>query len=571
MVPLELSHALISTPPHEPAPGPAAACDVAASAAVLDLMPIAAAIVIQRSGELEFAAVNRLFRKAGFGTVAADSSMARLLGPQLRRFFASDQTHVEIEWQFGDEVDCRYFRVSFARRSTVSGVDRALVSLIDQTAEFRTEQSLRREMMTDSLTGLCNRSGFSDAIEGAIQPGAAAKYAVLAINLERFSRVNACMGGLAGDELLISVARRLKGALRGRDVLARLNGDEFAVLMTAQGGAADAFQVAKRIRCALASPFRLSDFEIRVDCAIGIAFGSDDDGDGEDLVRNAQFALKRSKQSGRTETYHARAFDVARKQFGMETGLRRAIESEALTLHFQPICDLATGRIVSFEALARWTDEQGVCLSPDAFIPVAEESGLIVPLGRWAMDEAARTLAAWNAAAGKPCDVRIAVNLSAIQLQRDQIPPMVRAALDRHGVSSNQLTLELTESAIGTDPDHVARIMTALKDMGATLAMDDFGTGYSNLAHLQKLPIDLLKIDRSFVSGMLADRDKLAIVRAILSLASALGMTTIAEGVEALDLAQRLAALGCTQGQGFLFGRPLDRDRAYRLMAERNA
>jgi diguanylate cyclase (GGDEF)-like protein len=556
--------------PAEPVGTDALACGPAASAAVLDLMPIPAAVIERRGRDFEFEAVNRPFRLAGLGTIASESPVVRLLGPHLRRFFESDQTHQEINWQFGDEVDCRYFRVMFARRANVRGLDRALVSLIDQTAELRTEQSLRREMMTDSLTGLPNRAGFSDEVEAALSPGTAADYAVLVVNLDRFSRVNACMGGLAGDELLISVARRLKGALRGRDILARLNGDEFGVLLVLDDGPNDALHVAKRIQAALANPFRLSDFEIRVDCAIGIALGQDNDGDSEDLVRNAQFAVKRSKQSSRTETYHTHAFDIAREQFGMETELRRAIEEGALSLFFQPICDLATGRITSFEALARWTNEDGVSLSPNDFIPVAEESGLIVPLGRWAMDEAAKTLAAWDAQAGGDCGVKVAVNLSAIQLQRDQIPTMVRAALDRHGIGGNRLTLELTESAIVTDPDRITQTMKALKDLGTTLAMDDFGTGYSNLAYLQKLPIDLLKIDRSFVSGMLADRDKVAIVRAILSLAQALGMQTTAEGIETNELAQTLAALGCTYGQGFLYARPLEQSEAFSLIGQRN-
>jgi predicted signal transduction protein with EAL and GGDEF domain len=376
------------------------------------------------------------------------------------------------------------------------------------------------------------------------------------------------MGGLAGDELLISVARRLKGALRGRDILARMNGDEFGVLLVLDDGPADALHVAKRIHAALATPFRLSDFEIRVDCAVGIALGADNEGDPEELVRNAQFAVKRSKQTGRTETYQTRTFDIAREQFGMETELRRAIDSGALTLNFQPICDLASGRITSFEALARWTNEDGVKLSPNDFIPVAEETGLIVPLGRWAMDEAARTLADWDRKAGGGCGIRVAVNLSAIQLQRDQIPTMVKQALDRNGIDGSRLTLELTESAIVTDPDRISQTMKSLKDLGATLAMDDFGTGYSNLAYLQKLPIDLLKIDRSFVSGMLADRDKIAIVRAILSLAQALGMQTTAEGIETNELAQTLAALGCTYGQGFLYAKPLEADEAYQYLAE---
>lgn len=536
----------------------------------LDLLPVPAAIVEWNDKSFVFDSVNRPFRLAGLGTIASESPVVRLLGTQLRRFLESTDTHAEIAWQFGDEVDCRYFRVMFARRADKRAGNRCMITLIDQTAELRTEHSLRREMATDSLTGLPNRAGFSDEVESAITPDNRDDYAVLVINLDRFSRVNACMGGLAGDELLISVARRLKGALRGRDILARMNGDEFGVLLVLDDGINDALHVAKRIQAALANPFRLSDFEIRVDCAIGIALGADNEGDPEDLVRNAQFAVKRAKKSGRTEVYQTHAFDIAREQFGMETELRRAIETGALTLSFQPICELASGRITSFEALARWTNEDGVKLSPNDFIPVAEETGLIVPLGRWAMDEAARTIAEWDCRSGGDCGVRVAVNLSAIQLQRDQIPTMVKQALDRHSIDGTRLTLELTESAIVTDPDRISQTMKSLKDLGATLAMDDFGTGYSNLAYLQKLPIDLLKIDRSFVSGMLADRDKIAIVRAILSLAQALGMQTTAEGIETNELSQTLAALGCTYGQGFLYARPLEADDAYRYLTEHN-
>ncbi|HVJ02528.1 MAG TPA: EAL domain-containing protein [Sphingomonas sp.] len=538
---------------------------------MLDLLPVPAAVVELEGSKVHFEAVNKAFRQAGLGAIAAESPLVRLLGNQLRNFLDSDETRHDIAWQFGDEVDCRYFRVTFARRAAHRGTRKCLVTLVDQTSELRTEYSLRREMATDSLTGLPNRSGFGDAIEAAIGPGDCEGFAVLVINLDRFSRVNACMGGLAGDELLISVARRLKGALRARDVLGRLAGDEFGVLLHLDDGAEDALQVGRRIHAALATPFRLSDFEIRVDCAIGIAMGADNEGDPEDLIRNAQFAVKRAKMSGRTEVYQTRAFDIAREQFGIETELRRAIENGQMTLAYQPIHDLATGRIKAFEALARWTNEEGVKLSPDEFIPVAEESGLIVPLGRWAMDEAMKALAAWDAAAGGDCGVKVAVNLSAIQLQRDRIPEMVGEVLARHDVGGSRLTLELTESAIVSDPDRISNTMLALKELGATLAMDDFGTGYSNLAYLQKLPIDLLKIDRSFVSGMLADRDKVAIVRAILSLAQALGMRTTAEGIETNELAQTLAALGCTNGQGFLYAQPLRADDAWRYLVERNA
>jgi diguanylate cyclase (GGDEF)-like protein len=563
--------ARVEAPLPVPQPEEAHVFGPGATAMMLDMLPVPAAIIELRSDGFVFEAVNRPFRLAGLGTVASESPLIRLLGPRLKKFVESSEMQCEIGWQFGEEVDCRHFRVMLAKRADRRSYPRCMVTLVDHTSELRTEYSLRREMATDSLTGLPNRAGFSDALEHAISPENSGDFAVLVVNLDRFSRINACMGGLAGDELLITVARRVKGALRSRDTLARMGGDEFGVLLTLDEGPSDALHVAKRIQAALANPFRLSDFEIRVDCSIGIALGQDNDGDPEDLVRNAQFAVKRAKKSGRTEIYQTHTFDIAREQFGIETELRRAIEHGQMTLCYQPICDLATGKITSFEALARWTNEEGVALSPNDFIPVAEESGLIIPLGRWAMEEAAQTIAAWDRASGGDCGIKVAVNLSAIQLQRDHIPAMVKSALERHGVEGRKLTLELTESAIVTDPDRIAQTMNALKDLGATLAMDDFGTGYSNLAYLQKLPIDLLKIDRSFVSGMLADRDKVAIVRAILSLAQALGMQTTAEGIETNELAQTLAALGCTYGQGFLYSRALERDAAWALLAERNA
>ncbi|MEZ0494980.1 putative bifunctional diguanylate cyclase/phosphodiesterase [Sphingomonas sp. IW22] len=538
---------------------------------LLDMLPIPAAILSRRDDELVFDAVNAGFRRVGLDTVASRSPLTRLLGARILSFIESDDKLTEFEWKFGDSVDYRYFSVRLARPSTAPAGERCLLTLIDQTGQFRTEHSLRREMMTDSLTGLPNRAGFADQLEAAIANRARDSYAVLAINLDRFSRVNACMGGLAGDELLISVARRLKGALRARDTIARVGGDEFAILMAIEDGQAEVLQLARRLEDALTTPFRLSDFEIRVDCSIGIALGADEDGEAEELIRHAQFAVKRSKKSGRVEIYQTRAFDLARAKFSIETELRRAIDAGDLELHFQPICDLATGRIASFEALSRWTNERGISVPPSDFIPVAEEAGLIVPLGRWAMSEAARTLAEWDRAAGGCCGVNVAVNLSAIQLQRDQVANMVAQALSTHGLDGRRLTLELTESAIVADPDGVSNTIRALKELGTTLAMDDFGTGYSNLAYLQRLPIDVLKIDRSLVTGMLADRDKVAIVRAILGLAQALGMKITAEGIETPELAQTLAALGCGYGQGYHYARPLPADQAFRLLSSVNA
>lgn len=531
--------------------------------ALIDLLPVALGIIAHHDGMLRLAAANQVFRADGLGDPDGSSVLLERLAERLQRFFASAETRTSFAWQVGELVDCRSYSVTLSRRDPNDVRGRCLVTLVDQTAEQRTQNSLRREMTSDSLTGLLNRSGFTDLLEATVTADTRARFAVLIVDLDRFSRVNACMGALSGDELLISVARRIKGALRAPDVLARTGGDEYGILLTLTDGPGDALKVAKRITEALATPFRLSDFEIQITSSIGIALGVDDEGEPENLIRHAQFAVKRSKDSGRTEVYQTRAFDVARSQFGLETELRRAIEADQLRLAFQPIVDLASGRIAKFEALARWRTERGTDIAPIDFIPVAEESGLIVPLGRWALDAAARTLVDWDLRSDGHCGAAMSVNLSAIQFQRDDMPTQVAATLGRYNLAGERLALELTESALITDPDSITRTMRALKELGTLLAMDDFGTGYSNLGYLGKLPIDILKIDRSFVTGMLADREKVAIVRAVLSLAQALGMKTTAEGIETLELGQTLAALGCSYGQGFAYARPLEAADAF--------
>lgn len=555
--------------PAEPAAVALRPDEIERIATSIELIPVPLALVCRPAGDVILSAANRAFRFAGLGNVGRESPLLDALDRRIGTFLSGEAAREDFAWEFGEAVDCRHFRVTLARRSSASPW--CFATLVDHTGELRTAHNLRREMITDSLTGLPNRSGFSELLEERIAEGGGARYAVLIIDLDRFSRVNACMGSMAGDELLITLARRLKGALRASDMLARTGGDEFGILLALEESEAEAEQVVRRIQETLATPFRMSDFEIRVSCSIGIAFGSDTVEDSEDLIRHAHFAVKRSKTSGQAEYYQTQALDIAREQFGIETELRRAIENGAMRLTYHPICDLATGQVVAFESLARWTDEHGHEHSPADFIPVAEESGLIVPLGRWAIDEAARTLRSWDVRAGGGCGVRVAVNLSAIQLQRDDIAPVVEQALLRNRLAGSRFTLELTESALISDPERVADIMHQLKSLGTTLAMDDFGTGYSNLAYLQKLPIDVLKMDRSFVTGMLADRDKVAIVRAILSLAQALGKETTAEGIETNELAQTLAALGCTYGQGFVYAKPLEADEAYAYLVASRA
>ncbi|RXZ35634.1 bifunctional diguanylate cyclase/phosphodiesterase [Sphingomonas desiccabilis] len=529
-----------------------------------------AAVATLRDGRVTLSRINSGFRQIDAEAGPKGALDCSDMRARIQRFLEGNARREVFEWTLGQAVDARYYRVVLSRRSGARARRRCLLSLIDRTPEERTEHSLRREMAIDALTGLPNRAGFQDRLEAVLAKGGREHYAILALNLDRFSRINACLGGIVGDELLISVARRLKGALRQPDMLARTGGDEFAILLSGVGRSEDAIEVAERIRGALASPFTLSDFEVRIGCSIGIALGADLAGDHEDMVRHAQFAAKRAKRTGFPEVYRSEALDVMRAEFSIETELRRAIESGDLHLHYQPICDLANGRIVSFEALARWRTEAGEDIPPARFIPVAEEAGLIVPLGRWALDEALRTLAGWDEAAGGNCGVAVAVNLSAVQLQRDDVVPMVERTLAAHGLAPRRLTIELTESAIVSDRDPTADTLRALKALGTTIAMDDFGTGYSNLGYLQSLPIDLLKIDRSFVSGMLANRDKVAIVRAVLSLAQTLGMRTTAEGIESEALEQTLGALGCDYGQGYLYACPIGAEGAYQLLLERN-
>ena len=530
----------------------------------LDALPIAGGIVALANGSLDLVDANDAFEALGGERLIARGEIAEHLLPFLR----GAEPMLDFDWVDGDPITGRQFSVRAARVALIQNVGpRCLVTLLDRTAERAAQKNLRLEMFNDSLTGLPNRAGFSEALDASLLNAAPGSRAVLIIDLARFSRVNESIGAVAGDELLITVARRLLSAMRNGDQLARTGGNEFAVSVAVERPD-QALDIAHRLGAVLATPCRLSDLEIRIDCAIGCAV-LEEGCDGDELFRRAQFALKRAKTIGDIQVYQPRAFDLARQHFSIETALRRAIEAERLTLAYQPVIDLQSGQVAGFEALARWREgEQDI--SPATFIPVAEESGLIVPLGRWALDAALRTLRAWDARSGDT-GPRMNVNLSSIQIARDDVPRLVADALASTAIDPGRLTLELTESAIIAEPERAASTLNQIRETGATLALDDFGTGYSNLAYLQRLPIDVLKIDQSFVTGMMGDRDKVAIVRAILSLAAALSLKTTAEGVETLELSQTLAALGCTRGQGYFYAPPLDADAAFDFWSRNSA
>ena len=535
--------------------------------ALLAALPIAAAVVSRDADRaLALCAYNRRFEETIERSTVQD--FAKVADVCLRVGPIHDHIQAWLDGERGDEhefrdgvgFDERHYRLKLGPLPKTDARRRALLTVIDRTAEVRAERNLRAEMLRDSLTGLPNRLAFTEKIEAARKEGDA-DHAVLVVDLSRFSRINESMGSLAGDELLITFARRLISVLGAGDQLARTGGNEFGIVVPLRSGVADAVRAADRIRDGLDAPFRLSELDIRVECAIGIAVMQPGQ-DGEELFRNAQFACKQAKLSGRPQVYEQSEASAARRRFSIETELRRALDQDQLELAYQPLIDLNTGRVSGFEALARWNHPDRGEISPTEFIPVAEESGLILSLGRWAMHRAAGTLAGWDREAGEKLPLYLGVNLSAIQVARDEVADVVGDALRSSGIGGERLSLELTESAIVQDPGRATRVFEALKSLDATVAMDDFGTGYSSLAYLQRLPIDVLKIDRSFVTGMMVDQDSVAIVRAVLGLAEALGMKTTAEGIETRELATTLAALGCDAGQGFYFAQPLAADEA---------
>ena len=441
-----------------------------------------------------------------------------------------------------------------------------LFTAMDRTSDRTMEKNLRRELLSDGLTALPNRAGFGEEIDDRLTNSPwpdKAQFGIIAIDLSRFSRVNESLGPMAGDELLITVAKRLKSSLRQGDVLARIGGNDFAIFARLNNGLSDCLHIVQRIRDGLSSPIRLSDLQIRVDCAIGCALSTSLADDPDDIVRKAQAAVKIAKHSGKVEIYRNGVLKEAQRRFSVESRLRTALAQGELTLAFQPLIHLQTGEVTGFEALARWDDTDLGRVSPTEFIAVAEESGLIIPLGRWAAYEAAQALSRWDAQFGQPLPLGVNVNLSPIQIARDDVASIFEESLHYSGIDGHRLTVELTESAIIADPDKARKLLVALKDLRVHIAMDDFGTGYSNLASLHSLPIEILKIDRSFISTMLEDKDKTAIVRAILSLAESLNLYVTAEGIETQELAHALQTMGCGFGQGYYFARAMPEAEAF--------
>nr|WP_316643401.1 EAL domain-containing protein [uncultured Roseateles sp.] len=439
--------------------------------------------------------------------------------------------------------------------------------LSEEVAERqRAEQRLEFLAYHDPLTGLPNRALLHDRMEQAMADARREKtqVAVLLLDLDQFKAVNDSLGHVAGDQLLVTAAQRLRAALHSSDTVGRLGGDQFLILMSGLRDQAPVMTLLEALEAGLQAPVFIDGAELRISASFGIVMFPGQGTDLETLQRRADTAMYHAKASGRN--CH-RFFDESMQgdvqdRMRLQVGMARAIEANEFELHYQPLIDLQTGRMVGAEALLRWRLPDGSLMPPAQFIPVAEESGLIVRIGAWVLREACRQACQWPAIHGhRPW---VAVNLSALQFRQGNLQALVESALVDSGLAPGRLDLELTESILISDPASVLEVVTRLKALGVMLSIDDFGTGYSSLSYLTRFPVDKLKIDRSFLHNLGARGQGLVIVEAIIGLASNLGLACVAEGVETDEVARQLKGLGCGYGQGYHFARPMP---AEQLMA----
>jgi diguanylate cyclase (GGDEF)-like protein/PAS domain S-box-containing protein len=432
------------------------------------------------------------------------------------------------------------------------------------------EQQLEHRALHDPMTGLANRTLLLDRLEqtAARALRASTRYAVLVVDLDDFKPINDTLGPGVGDAVLATIARRLQSVIRAADTVARIGGDEFAVLVEDTRDDADAAKAAARILAAIARPIHAAGTEVSLTASIGIAY--DEGGSAPtNVLRNADIAMYLAKRAGkdRFEIFETAMHVQVVERLQLEADLHQAITDDQLRVHYQPIVTLADRRTVGLEALVRWEHPTQGTIPPGRFVPLAEATGIIVPIGRHVLREACRQLACWRARLPGADRLTVSVNLSMRQLLVGDIVDDVRRALLDAGLPAPALTLELTESMIATDAEQALEALRRLKALGVRLAIDDFGTGYSSLAYLHRFPVDVLKIDRSFVSSVAAGEQPPALARAIVDLGRSLDLATVAEGIEhELELAQ-FHALGCTHGQGYLFARPADATSIERLLA----
>jgi diguanylate cyclase (GGDEF)-like protein/PAS domain S-box-containing protein len=450
-----------------------------------------------------------------------------------------------------------------------------IVQAQDVTARRRAEAELYHNAYHDSLTQLANRTHFHEQLHRAIARVSRhpeLRFAVMYLDFDRFKVVNDSLGHKAGDQLLVNLASRLKANVRPTDLVARLGGDEFAILLEDLVRERDAVDLTERIQKDLERPFELNGMEVAISASIGITFSSQDYQSAEQIIRDADIAMYKAKSSGKAQyaIFDSSLHLQVAQQLKLETELRRALSQGHIRLDYQPIYTLVDRGLVGFEALVRWDHPERGLLLPESFIPIAEETGLIVPLGEFVLHEACRQLAQWHHDNGRD-DLHISVNVSGLQLMHRGFPARVRQALADSGLAPRCLTLEVTESVLMDGVENALPALMELRGMGVMLSIDDFGTGYSSLSYLARLPIDALKIDRSFIENMEQDGERSEIVKAIFKLGQALSKQVVAEGIETGAQLDLLRELGCELGQGYLLSRPMNAERAGGVAARSGA
>ncbi|MDR9436013.1 MAG: EAL domain-containing protein [Thiohalophilus sp.] len=513
--------------------------------------------------------LTRELREADWELVLSDYAMPHFNGLaalKLVKEHNPDIPFIVISGTIGEEVAVEAMRKGaqdYLMKDNLTrllpAIQRELADADERRARRAAEQTLRHQAYHDVLTGLPNRWLLRDRIEQAFAYAHRENHslAVIFLDLDRFKNLNDTMGHITGDHLLRAVAERLKSAVTPWDTIARLGGDDFVLLLPDVGRPEHASEKADALLQLFQTPFVLSGQNVYVDASIGIAMYPENGRDADNLLKNAEAAMYYAKEQGRNNFQFCTSGiqEATATRFVIENELREAIKTSQLVLYYQPQFSLRSLAVTGLEALVRWRHPERGLVLPDKFIPVAEETGLIISLGGWVIQQALADLRHWRSL-GLQVE-RLAINLSARQLFHTQTHDILQQSLEGDPVSAHTLELEITESGVMQDPEQAVQTLNAFKALGVSVAIDDFGTGYSSLSYLKRFPIDLLKIDRSFVRDITVDDDDAAIVRTILAMAQALNLQVIAEGVESEKQLKLLAALGCSEGQGYYYARPM--------------
>jgi diguanylate cyclase (GGDEF)-like protein/PAS domain S-box-containing protein len=476
-------------------------------------------------------------------------------------------TNLELAVIHADGYDCRA-EMTITNLLEDVNVAGLVLNTRDITEQKRLEGQLVHEAFHDSLTGLANRALFADRVDHELRRRDTidASVAVLFLDLDGFKEINDSRGHAVGDQILVEVGRRLLACTRAEDTVARFGGDEFAILASTSTLDESVEDLARRVIEAIEAPFTMQDTELHVTVSVGIAYAGPDALDAGGLLRNADLAMYRTKANGARgyTLYHPDMHTELIGRLELAAEMRRGLAADEFSVHFQPNIDLSDGRILGFEALARWQHPTRGFVPPLEFIPLAETTGLICQLGTWVLEEACKQAAEWTAHENRP--IAISVNVSARQLDQSDFVDIVREALAKSGLAPEQLCLEITESMLVDDSDAVLEIMNTLKQVGVRLAIDDFGTGYSSLSYLNRLPFDVLKIDKSFIDRLNSAGGQTTLARTIVQLGQGLGVRTVAEGLEHFDQFMALRRMGCDVGQGYYFSKPVPAEEAAELL-----